>query len=70
MWSNCSRRSCTARITPKTSISAGPGSGKRWEAGQAHTKAVIAREPWAGQFDPLLGVILHEAKGLTALAAE
>jgi NTE family protein len=31
---------------------------------------VLARKPWAGQFDPLSGVILHEAKDLTALAAE
>jgi NTE family protein len=46
------------------------GIKQRWEAGYAHTKAVIAREPWLGQFDPLSGVILHEAKELTALAAE
>jgi NTE family protein len=31
---------------------------------------VLARELWVGQFDPLSGVILHEAKELTALAAE
>jgi NTE family protein len=36
----------------------------------AHTKAVLARKPWMGQFDPLSGVILHEAKDLMALAAE
>ena len=46
------------------------GIRQRWEAGYAHTKAVLAREPWVGQFDPLSGVILHEAKKLTALAAE
>ena len=46
------------------------GIQQRWEAGYAHTKAVLARKPWAGQLDPLSGVILHEAKDLTALAAE
>jgi NTE family protein len=46
------------------------GIKRRWEAGYAHTKAVLARKPWVGQFDPLSGVILHEAKDLTALAAE
>ncbi|WP_051334417.1 patatin-like phospholipase family protein [Bradyrhizobium sp. Ai1a-2] len=46
------------------------GIKQRWEAGYAHTRAVLAREPWLGQFDPLSGVILHEPKELTALAAE
>jgi NTE family protein len=46
------------------------GIKQRWEAGYAHTKAVLAREPWQGQFDPLSGVILHEAREMTALAAE
>jgi NTE family protein len=31
---------------------------------------VLARNPWTGQFDPLSGVVLHEAKDLAALAAE
>jgi NTE family protein len=31
---------------------------------------VLAREPWVGQFDPLSGVILHEAGEFRALAAE
>jgi NTE family protein len=31
---------------------------------------VLAREPWVGQFDPLLGVILHESEDFRALAAE
>jgi NTE family protein len=43
---------------------------RRWDAGYAHTKAVLAREPWVDQFDPLSGVILHEAEEFTALAAE
>ena len=44
------------------------GIRQRWDAGYAHTKAVLAREPWVGQFDPLSGVILHEAKEFGALA--
>ena len=43
------------------------GIRQRWDAGYAHTKAVLAREPWVGQFDPLSGVILHEAKEYEAL---
>jgi NTE family protein len=46
------------------------GIQQRWDAGYAHTKAVLAREPWVGQFDPLSGVILHEAEEFRALAAE
>jgi NTE family protein len=46
------------------------GIKERWSAGYAHTKAVLAREPWVGQFDPLSGVILHEAGGSAALAPE
>ena len=43
------------------------GIRQRWDAGYAHTTAVLAREPWVGQFDPLSGVILHEAKEFEAL---
>jgi NTE family protein len=32
---------------------------QRWKAGYAHTKAVLERKPWVGEFDPLSGVILH-----------
>ncbi len=46
------------------------GIKQRWDAGYAHTRAVLAREPWVGQFDPLAGVILHEAGDFSALAAE
>jgi NTE family protein len=45
------------------------GIKDRWDAGYAHTKAVLAREPWVGQFDPLSGVILH-GEEFKALAAE
>jgi NTE family protein len=43
------------------------GIRQRWDAGYAHTRGVLAREPWVGQFDPLSGVILHEAKEFEAL---
>ena len=46
------------------------GIRQRWDAGYAHTRAVLAREPWVGQFDPLSGVILHESEDLAALTAE
>jgi NTE family protein len=46
------------------------GIRQRWDAGYVHTKAVLAREPWVGQFDPLSGVILHDAEEFRALAAE
>lgn len=46
------------------------GIKQRWEAGYAHTRAVLARKPWVGQFDPLSGVILHQAEEFRALAAE
>jgi NTE family protein len=36
------------------------GIRQRWDAGYAHTKAVLDRSPWDGEFDPLSGVILHE----------
>jgi NTE family protein len=36
------------------------GIAARWKAGYAHTKKVLARAPWVGEFDPLAGVIFHE----------
>ena len=46
------------------------GIQQRWEAGYAHTKAVLAREPWLDHFSPFSAVILHEAGEFRALAAE
>jgi NTE family protein len=46
------------------------GIMKRWDAGYAHTKAVLQRTPWIGEFDPLSGVILHEQTEVMAVAAE
>lgn len=36
------------------------GIMQRWDAGYAHTKSVLERKPWVGEFDPLSGVVLHE----------
>jgi len=46
------------------------GIMQRWDAGYAHTKAVLGRAPWVGEFDPLSGVILHEQMEPMPLAAE
>jgi NTE family protein len=46
------------------------GIMQRWEAGYAHTMAILQRKPWVGEFDPLSGVILHEQMELMPLAAE
>ena len=46
------------------------GIMQRWEAGRAHTKAVLARAPWEGEFDPLSGVILHDEPARLQRAAE
>jgi NTE family protein len=43
---------------------------RRWNAGYTHTKAVLQRAPWVGEFDPLSGVILHEQMELVPDAAE
>ncbi|MBI3701090.1 MAG: patatin-like phospholipase family protein [Afipia sp.] len=45
------------------------GIHQRWEAGYSHTKAVLNRSPWSGEFDPLSGVILHEQQSIM-MAAE
>jgi NTE family protein len=44
------------------------GIQQRWEAGYAHTRDVLSRTPWIGDFDPLSGVILHEQIPLPAAA--
>ena len=46
------------------------GIMKRWDAGYAHTKAVLDRSPWIGEFDPLSGVVLHEQMETVDAAAE
>ena len=46
------------------------GIMQRWQAGYSHTKAVLQRTPWDGEFDPLSGVILHEQTEIMPKAAE
>jgi NTE family protein len=46
------------------------GIARRWEAGYSHAKAALERAPWAGEFDPLSGVILHEQMEVMPAAAE
>src|SRR4029077_11930712 len=46
------------------------GIKERWEAGYAHTRSVLARAPWVGEFDPLSGVVFHEHMELMPQAAE
>ena len=44
------------------------GIRQRWDAGYAHTRAVLDRSPWVGEFDPLSGVIVHEQMEITPAA--
>ena len=46
------------------------GITRRWHAGYVHTKSVLARKPWIGEFDPLAGVVLHEHMDEMPIAAE
>ena len=46
------------------------GIRQRWDAGYVHTRAVLDRSPWVGEFDPLSGVVLHEQTEWMAVAAE
>jgi NTE family protein len=46
------------------------GIEQRWDAGYAHTRSVLARAPWIGEFDPLSGVVFHEHMELMPHAAK
>ena len=46
------------------------GIMQRWDAGYAHTRSVLSRRPWEGEFDPLAGVVLHEDREMMQVAAE
>jgi NTE family protein len=46
------------------------GIKQRWNAGYAHTRGVLERSPWVGEFDPLAGVVLHEQMEMMPKAAE
>jgi NTE family protein len=59
------------RETHTKDIDFTPGGIKqRWEAGYAHTKSVLSRTPWVGEFDPLSGVVFHEHMEMMPQAAE
>jgi len=45
------------------------GIRARWEAGVTDTRGVIAKAPWHGEFDPIEGVILHEARAGTHVSS-
>src|SRR4029079_16430501 len=46
------------------------GIMRPWDAGYAHTRSVLERKPWVGEFDPLAGVVLHEHMEEMTMAAE
>jgi NTE family protein len=46
------------------------GIKQRWDAGYAHTRSVLSRKPWVGEFDPLSGVVFHEHMEMMPRAAE
>ena len=46
------------------------GIRQRWDAGYAHTRSVLARAPWSGEFDPLSAVVFHEHMETMLQAAE
>jgi NTE family protein len=59
------------RETHTKDIDFTPGGIKqRWDAGYAHTKSVLSRMPWVGEFDPLSGVVFHEHMEMMPQAAE
>jgi len=46
------------------------GIRQRWDAGYAHTRSVLSRKPWVGEFDPLSAVVFHEHMEMMPQAAE
>jgi NTE family protein len=46
------------------------GIRQRWDAGHAHTRSVLDRSPWIGEFDPLSAVVFHEHMESVPEAAE
>ncbi len=43
------------------------GIRERWRAGFLNTREAIKQAPWRGEFDPLQGVVLHEARPATPI---
>jgi NTE family protein len=59
------------RETHTKDIDFSPGGiQQRWDAGYAHTRSVLARAPWTGEFDPLSAVVFHEHMESMLQAAE
>ena len=59
------------RETHTKDIDFSPGGiRQRWDAGYAHTRSVLARAPWTGEFDPLSAVVFHEHMESMLQAAE
>ena len=46
------------------------GISRRWNAGYEATMRALEEAPWHGEFDPIEGVILHEAKPPSAMPAK
>jgi NTE family protein len=44
------------------------GIRNRWDAGYRDAARVLEQQPWAHQFDPLEGVILHETEAGTIVS--
>ena len=45
------------------------GIQARWAAGYADTRGLLAKAPWQGEFDPIEGFILHEARAGTQVTS-
>ena len=45
------------------------GIQTRWAAGYEDTRRLIAKAPWEGDFDPIEGFILHEARAGTEVTS-
>jgi NTE family protein len=45
------------------------GIRARWEAGYSDTRRVVGMAPWQGEFDPIEGFILHEARAGTEVSS-
>jgi NTE family protein len=59
------------RETHTKDIDFSPGGiRQRWQAGYAHTRSVLDRAPWVGEFDPLSAVLFHEHMESMPQAAE
>ena len=68
-WSACSPRRSTARTTPRTSTSAPPASAAAGRPATPTPNRVLELAPWSGEFDPIEGFILHEARPGTVMTA-